>query len=246
MIRIRVTVVCLGLAILPASTAFGQRALPDTAFLLQARAQAVSLYDDAMNRQFGLYNGAEYNPFREINNDHPYFGSEYWEEGSITYYGERYDSVPMQYDLLNDILVIEHYDQSGYMAEVALHTEKVDYFELLNHTFFHLAPDTATALNLRPGFYDLLYDGEHKIFCKRRKMIKERIESGTISVNFLVRQDYYLVKDGRVFPLKNKRSVLKALPDKKRALNQYIRSEVRDIRNKEKLFVDIVRYYDSL
>jgi len=232
--------------ILPAFTVTGQEALNDSAFLAQARSQAISLYDDAMNRQLGLYNGREYNPFSENSNDHPYFESEYWEQGSITYYGERYDSVAMQYDLLNDVLVIEHYDQSGYMAEVLLHTEKVDHFDLLGHTFFRLSADTAHVLGLRSGFYDLLYDGEHKVFCKRRKLLKERIESGAVKVDFLVRENFYLVKEGRVYPLKSKKSVLKVLADKRRALNQYVRSEVRDFRDKEKIFVDLVRYYESL
>ena len=246
MIRIALNIFpYLGLLILPASIAFGQ-ALPESDFLSQARSQAIFLYENAMTRQFGLYNGAEYNPYREVNNDHPYFESEYWEDGVITYYGERYDSVPMQYDLLNDLLVIEHYDQRGFVAEVLLHSEKVDSFHLLGHDFFHLAADTAGVLGLRSGFYDLLYDGEHKVFCKRRKMVKEQIESGEVRVNFLVRESYYLLKDGQVHTLKNKGSVLKALPDKKRALNQYVRSEVRDFRDKERLFVDLVRYYDSI
>ena len=247
MIRVKVTtLVCLGISILPAFRAFGQEALNDTAFLAQAHAQAVSLYEATMNRQYGLYNGSEYNPYPEPYDDHPYFESEYWEEGSVKYYGERYDSVAMQYDLLSDVLVIEHYDQNGYMAEVALHSEKVDYFVLLDHTFVRLAPDTARVLELKPGFYDLLYDGQHKVLCKRRKMPKETIESGELKVDFLVRENFYLLKDGVVFPLKNKGSVLKVLSDKRRALNQYVRSEVRDFRNKEKLFVDLVRYYDSL
>lgn len=247
MIRMKATaLVCLGISILPAFRVFGQNTLQDTAFLAQARSQAVSLYDAAMNRQYMLYNGSEYNPFPEPYEGHHYFGSEYWEDGSVKYYGERYDAIPMQYDLLNDVLIIEHYDQNGYMAEVVLHSEKVDYFELLDHTFVRLSPDTAQVLGVRSGFYDLLYDGQHKILCKRRKMVKERIESGALRVSFLERENFYLVKDGRVFPLKNKGSVLKVLSDKRRALNQYVRSEVRDYRNKEKLFVDLVRYYDSL
>lgn len=233
-------------SLLATSRAIGQDALPDSGFVAKAMAQAVDLYEEAMNRQFMLYNGSEYNPFPEPYEEFPYFGSEYWEEGSVKYYGNVYDDVAMQYDLINDLLVIEHYDQSGYMAEVALHSEKVDYFRMLGHTFVRIGPDAPEGDVLRPGFYDLLYDGPNKILCKRRKTVHEEIESGALKVRFLERSNLFLVRDGQVFPLKSKRSLLKILADKRRLLNQFVRREVTDFRNKEKLLVDMVRYYDSL
>lgn len=245
MYRVRLAaIVCVGISILSFSNSLGQT--PDTAFVGQARAHAVALYDVAMNRQFMLYNGSEYNAFPEPYEGYPFFGSEYWEEGAIKYYGERYEHVPMQYDLLNDLLIIEHYDQNGYVAEVVLHSEKVDYFDLLGHRFVRISPDSAQATALRPGFYDLLYDGQNKIICKRRKTMHERIESRTLTISFRERVNLFLIREGQVFPLRTKGSLLKVLSDKKRQLKQYARKEVTDFRDKEKVLVELVRYYESL
>lgn len=220
--------------------------MTDTLFVSHAQAQAVSRYDEAMTRQFMLYNGPEYVAFPEPYDNYPFFGSEYMEEGAVKYYGERYEDVAMQYDLLNELLVIEHYDQRGYRAEVVLHSEKVDYFEILEHRFVRIAPDSAAAIALRPGFYDVLYDGANKILCKRRKTVHERIESGSLTVYFRDRADFFLVHEGKAFPVRSKRSLLKVLSDKKRVLNQYARKMVIDYRDKEKILVELVRYYDGL
>jgi hypothetical protein len=219
----RSVILLIYLAVLIAPDIFGQPITPDSSLVTHAVVSAASNYDAAMINQLRLYNGVEYNAYPEPYEDFPYFESEYWEEGSICYYGEWYHGVPMQYDLLNDLLVIEHYNQSGYGVVLQLHTDKV-----------------------RPGFYDLLYDGESRVLCKKRKDVLERVESGTVSVSFVERTHYYIMKDGAAVPVRNKGTVLKALADKKKALKQFARKEKVFFIDKEESIVQLVRYYDTL
>lgn len=242
----RPVILLIYLAVLIAPDIFGQPITPDSSLVTHAVASAASNYDAAMINQLRLYNGVEYNAYPEPYEDFPYFESEYWEEGSICYYGEWYHGVPMQYDLLNDLLVIEHYNQSGYGVVLQLHTDKVDAFELLGHSFIRISGDSSDASGLRPGFYDLLYDGESRVVCKKRKDVLERVESGTVSVSFVERTHYYIMKDGAAVPVRNKGTVLKALADKKKALKQFARKEKVFFIDKEESIVQLVRYYDTL
>ncbi len=199
-----------------------------------------------MHGQLILYNGSQFVPVPEPYEGFPFFGSEYWEEGSIQYYGEVFHNVPMEYDLVQDVLVIEHYDQRGFVTEVMLHSDRIGYFDLLGHRFVRVQGDSSSAGMLRAGFYDLLYDGELKLLCKRRKSIHETVGSGVVEVSFLERASYYLLREGQALPVRSKASMLKVLSDKKRALRQFARANGLTNDDKEKMLVSLVRHYETL
>jgi len=244
--RLPTTVLLLiAAAIVPGQTARCQSLSADSAFLAQAVSLAVASYEQAQRLQSALYNGSEYVPIPEPYDGFPFFGSEYLEEGSIKYSGELFDNVPMQYDLVQDQLVIEHFDQRGYVTDVRLHDDLVEYFDLLGHHFVSVTEDSIWG-GLRRGYYELLHDGSIKLLCKHRKERHETIENGTVNVRFLERTNYYLVKDGKSFTIKNKASVLKALADKKKALKQFARANRVDQIDREKMMISLIRHYESL
>lgn len=230
-------------AVLFSETAWCQSADSDSAFVAEATAAAVASYERTMHGQVVLYNGSEYVPVEEPYEGFPFFGSEYWEQGSIKYSGEVFHDVTMEYDLVQDMLVIEHYDQRGYVTEVLLHNDLIDYFDLLGHRFINVRGDSS---GIRAGFYDLLYDGAIKLLCKRRKMVHESVEGGAVEVRFLERANYYLMREGQAISIRNKSSLLKALADKKKKLRQYARANALNNGDKEKMFVSLIRHYESL
>lgn len=223
----------------------GQQHASDSLFVAQAVASAVAAYDRSQRGQVALYNGAEYVPIPEPYEGFPFFASEYLEEGSVMYSGELFHNVPLEYDLVQDQLVIEHYDQRGYVTEVRLHDDLIDYFDLLGHRFIHVRgePDWG---DLRPGFYDLLHDGKIKLLCRRKKNKQDRIEDRRVNVSFIERNTYYLVRDGQAITLRNKAAVLKALADKKKALRQFVRANRLKEVDKEEMMISLVQHYDSL
>jgi hypothetical protein len=234
-------------SLLICSVVLGQEVLVDSSFVSQSVAAAVELYSSSVRNQSMLYNGGEYDPYPEPYNDHPYFASEYWEEGSVHYYEEWYHDVSMQYDILRDELVIEHYGQSGFMAEVKLHSDKVDSFELLGHTFIRISGDSTEGGGLRAGFYDLLYNGGIKILCRRKKSVVKNVESATLSISFDEKDSYFLIKDGSAFQVRNRATMLKALKDEKKVLNQAARKGRLDfVHQREFSIIEMANYYDDL
>ena len=221
---------------------FGQ----DSSFVEYSRAEAISFYSSSVRDQLLLFNGVEYKPIPEPYEGHPFFESEYIEEGSITYYGETYQNVPMHYDLVHDEVVIEHYDQKGYVGLVKPHQNKITSFVLLNHTFIHLGSQS-TGEDIRDGYYDLLYDGNVKILAKRKKTISEDLSMQTLKVSFNEKVSYYLFKDNEYHTIKSKGSVLKVLKDKRKELNQFASKRRADFTlNREYSMVKLAEYYDQI
>ncbi|HLT80243.1 MAG TPA: hypothetical protein VKZ86_04390 [Cyclobacteriaceae bacterium] len=244
--KISTTVVSLlGAAFFFTRPAFSQSVAPDSAFVIEAVEVAVAGYDRVMRGQEVLYNGSEFIPIPEPYNGFPYFGSEYLEEGSIKYAGEVFHNVLMEYDLVQDQVAIEHYDQRGYVTQVKLHSDLVEYFEVLGHHFINVREDSGWS-GLRPGYYDLLYDGDMKLLCKRKKSINEKIENGVVDVSFIERATYHLLRDGEAISVRKKASILKALDDKKKALKQFARANGLGNRNKEEMLISLIRHYESL
>ena len=52
--------------------------------------------------QSRLYNGGDYIVYMPKDEEHPYYRSDDWSYGSIVYWGELYENVPLLYDLSID------------------------------------------------------------------------------------------------------------------------------------------------
>lgn len=223
-----------------------QHASADSTFVHRSGARAIELYSKSTRDQLLLFNGVEYKPFPEPYEGHPFFESEYVEEGWVFYDGELYDNVALQYDLLDDLLVLEHYDQNGYVAMMKPHQDKIKSFHVLDHTFILIDSDSTHGV-LKDGFYDLLYDGSVKVLAKRRKSVVRDYEFSQLIISFPQKNSYYLVNKGRYYPLKNKGAVVKALQGNKKLLNDYARkNQLAFGNNKEKLFVALAAYHDQI
>lgn len=223
-----------------------QHASADSTFVDRSGARAIKLYNKSTRDQLLLYNGVEYKPFPEPYEGHPFFESEYVEVGSVFYDGELYENVAMQYDLLDDLLVLEHYDQNGYVALMKPHQDKIKSFRVLDHNFISIDGDSTSGI-LKDGFYELLYDGSVKVLAKRKKSVVRDYEYSQLIISFPQKNNYYLVNNGRYYPLKNKGALVKALQGNKKLLNDYARKNQLDFgNNKEKLFVALAAYHDQI
>lgn len=234
------------LLVLWSSFSYAQLASNDSTQVDISRQHAIDLYTKSIRDQSLLFNGVEYKAIPEPYHGFPFFGSEYVEEGSIYYDGELYSNIPIQYDLVHDLLIMEHYDQKGYVSMIEPHQKKVSYFQLLDHTFIRISGDSS--IEMRTGFYDLLYDGTVKVLARRKKNISQIASGGQLDVRFNERNVYYMMKDGKYYSIKNKGSVMKVLNDKRKSLNQYVsknKSRVDFSTNREGAMVALAAQYDQ-
>ncbi|GAB4048748.1 hypothetical protein [Spirosoma litoris] len=214
----RHTVLILSILAL-ATRAAGQASTPDSSFIQTAQNQAVRLYERSMYKQEHVFEGNEYIPHDHRIKIHPFFPIDSLQRGTITYNGVYYHDVPMLYDVVRDELAIQP-PEGGY--RVRLHTEKISNFSINQHQFARLVGDSA--LGVRTGFYEILYNGKVKVLAQRVKTVHEDISSGTYKADYLVKDRFYIQKEGAYHEVKSKGSVLSLFPDQAKALRKYLRS----------------------
>ena len=224
------------------SHAFGQT--PDSATTSPALQFARTVYQDAIGDESHLYNGPEYvNYDKYYLEGHQFYRTAEPAAGNILYDGAWYAGVDMVYDIMLDKIVLEH-PTTEFM--LSLINEKVKYFTFQKHTFIRLEKDSLAGTPLKGGFYDLLYAGKVQLLAKRTKSIQEQATSEGMKGQFEQQNKYYIRKENIYIPVKDKRSVLKALPEKKKELQRYAREEKLKFRkNREKSILLLTQFYDK-
>jgi hypothetical protein len=222
--------------------AYGQSA-PDTLFLANSIKAAKAIYDKQTAGEGPLFNGVQYKEWIQHNSDegHPYFFSDDWVDGPISYDGAQFENVPMMYDLVRDQVII---DQPLSHFKMQLITGKVTSFTLGDHHFVHVFTDSTVAL-IKPGFYELLYDGKVKVYAKYKKRWSERFESNIIRQVFDQKIEYFIFKDNNYYSVKNKHSVLQVFSNKKVMLRKYLNKNKISFREPAIAIAQAARFYEE-
>jgi hypothetical protein len=148
----------------------------------------------------------------------------------------------MRYDITKDELVVLNFALPN---KLNLVKQKVLEFNIENHHFIFLKPDSLNK-EIRTGFYDQLYHNKLSVLARRRK--ETIVKNNTsLETKFAQADEYYLVKDGVIFPVKSQASVLKLLKDKKAGIQQYMRKNGIVFREEpEQAMVKMVAYYEQI
>lgn len=224
------------------SSGFAQPTKPDTTFLTSAKEHQIAIYNRYIHGQSRLYNGSEYRDFFSKNDEHPYFGIDDWSYGDILYDEELYKNIPLFYDIYHDKVITEHLLNG---AKLELISEKVQRFSFSGHTFVRLQKNESN--DISEGFYDRLYDGHTKVYCRREKQLQQKVESNTIIARFIERTRIFILSKGTYFAVKKKGSVLDVMGDRKQELKSFLKkNKISYGQDRERAIVRLAEYYDSL
>ncbi|MDB5012595.1 MAG: hypothetical protein JWQ25_797, partial [Daejeonella sp.] len=125
------------------------------------------------------------------------------------------------YDLVDGSLVIQHFDKFYF---IRLHSERVERFTLLGHTFIWLNSDSVTTAP-SAGFYDLLNDGKLQLLAKRSKTIEEKALASGLERNINEFNKYYIKKEGIYYSIDGKSDLLKLLKTPDRLSAKFIKTQ---------------------
>lgn len=223
------------------TNSYSQSTAGDTAFLATSKAKIVSLYAASIQQQSRLYNGTDYVMYMSRDEEHPYFSIDDWTFGSITYWGEVYENVPVMFDLSTDQVVTEHNRGNP----IKLIPDKVDAFVISNHTFQRLMNNGTN--KIADGFYERLYDGTSKVYAKHQKVYREDITAREVIPRFEENTRYFILKNGVFNQVKKKASVLDTFEDHKQDVKNFMKkNRIRFNDNRAVAIVRIAEYYDTL
>lgn len=206
-------------------------------------ANLVQVYYQSAGNQAGLYNAPLHDlyPF-SFNEGSPYFLTDSFTIGNVSYDGLIYQQVSLLYDMVKDEIIVRHPNR----FPLALIKDKTDSFSFAGHAFIKFKePNEAGAAS--ENFYEQLYSGHIKLLAKKRKLIEESTEGPSVIRKIRSRTQYYILRDGDLWATKNKNTLLSLLKDKRNELQQFIKSN--DLRFKENFEEDMVKtvaYYDQL
>ena len=220
--------------------------LPDTSNL-PGLETALQVYHQAVYPENVLYNGSEYLDSKLIFVEgHPYFLSLSPLHGSIIYEGILFKPVSLMYDLLRDQLIVIH--PSNHFR-VQLTASRVNRFVADGHQFLNIRPDTLAKQSIKPGYYELLYEGKEAMLVKKlRKVILEELSSTDGVLNHLKDKNAWYIKKGNTYyPISNKNSLLHVFNDKRNEMKQLLRKhKIQRKANNEETYRLACSYYDSL
>jgi hypothetical protein len=222
-----------------------QSAKSDTAFLRSSMNYAVNLYNQKLKGESPLHNGSQYSEYISLDEEHPFFLSDDWLEGSVIYQGDHYTNIPLQFDISADKVIAEH-STSG--RKVQLINKKITEFTIGSHRFIQLENKPGDSLKIPPGFYELLMESPHlTLVAKRIKTLQKKVVANEATAEFEEVNRFYYLKDRVYYPVKGKKSALHVLADKKSSLKQQLKkNKIRFGSTREKGLLETAKLYTMI
>ncbi len=224
---------------------YSQLNMTDSLARYQAILSAKQKYQKVISGNSHAYNGEEYvSPIKEKKEiGDPYYFDYDWLEGIVYYDNQLYEDLALRYDIHQDKLLVEY--SQGYES-IELIKERINYFKINGHTFVRLSP-TSDQPDVKEGFYDILFDGNLKIYVRRYKTILEIMDQQIMKVEYINKSKLFLFKDKRFFVINKKNDAFNALAEHKSEIKRFLSKEnIRFKSNPELTLVAIANYYDHL
>ncbi|MCF2503549.1 hypothetical protein L0663_09195 [Dyadobacter sp. CY107] len=206
-------------------------------------AYPVSMYKAATSQSQNLYNGRQYYVYDNRSEEHQFFEFRKWHNGVLMYDGQRFDSIPMLYDIFKDEVIIKHFNGD----HILLQSEKIDYFYVDNHTFERLEAGKDINEQMRTGFYDVLYNGKTRTIVRRVKQRQEKIVDKMVIALYPQKNNFFIRKGDRYHGVSSKKSAFNLFPEYKKELRKVLKDQkIKYRKNREVAIVTIVETYDKL
>ena len=204
-------------------------------------ADAIQNYLTATKEYAALFNGKIETPFdsRQFVN-HAYLGTDQYTKGSLCYNQVVYRDVYLRLDLYRDEMTVYSPDKPYH---IVLDKEKFNYAEINGFTVVTSIYETETGEK-----YRLLIDNGIYPFVKQyRVTVKNELSNIDVRRHFLFQEQYFIYINGVLSPVKNKNSLLRLFPDRKKELNEYARQHKLNFKAKfEQSVVALVNHYETM
>ncbi len=163
--------------------------------------------------------------------------------GSVVYQGFRFDNVPLMYNLHQDRLI----SSLGRFSKYSFVSDKVSDFYLNNHHFKYIKVSDTTQSIIKSGFYDLIHDGESKIYVRRVRNMQYTLENKVVRYFFVPKTNYYIERDQKFSSISGEGSFMSYFKDKKSELKKLLKEKNIKFRKKPEVAMQLLAsYYEGL
>ena len=206
--------------------------------IADASATLRSNYYQQTARQLRLYNGIKYVEYNAYYTGNPCFNINSFQNTTLYYDGSKFENTPALYDMYREMVVVKYADTT---EKISLINIRLDSFNMSGYKFIRI-----DAANIKPGFYQLLYDGKTQLLKKYAVATEDDRSGAVVRHQFYQSSTYYVLKNGMYNNVSGGRALLSQLKDKRKQLNEYLKANKIDNRLAEEDMIRLLLYYDKL
>lgn len=157
---------------------------------------------------------------RVLNNNDRFYFNEY-SEGNVVYDNQIYHNILLNYDILNDNLIIKPYGKFDKNAIVVI-KEKVSSFSIDGINYINLDASPTKIPDFVNGYYEERFVGtQFTFYSKHKKDKSERITGDKIYDDFTEKTYYALFYKNTFYEVSSKKSVIAIFPESKKSISEF-------------------------
>lgn len=184
-------------------------------------------FDHLNGPDYNLLNGRQYDLLNS-GKSHPYFNTDRYRPGSLLLNGETYDSVTINYDIVDQQVTLQYPGNSGQDLKVVLNREMIDHFQIDGKTFRKMSfPETGSS------FFQVVSSGDMSCFLLWKKTLYRSTVSGNTSYKYSKQsREVYLQREGRLYVVRSRSSFTSIYDEAyRKEIKEFLRREKIRFRN---------------
>jgi hypothetical protein len=208
-----------------------------------------NLYSEKIQVPKELINGKEYEPYFNRSKIKPLLFADKKRTASINTTTRRYNNITLHYDTYLDEVVYTDISRTVNFRfpQIALNKDMIEgfnlYFEDDSLIFKYLRLPEVASMNLKEGFYEIVYEGNTRFLIKHESTVYEREGLN----NYKYSPKNFISSGGVFYKINNRKSLLRLCTGKSREMKTFLHSSRIKMRKADKSeIISILKYYDSL
>jgi hypothetical protein len=197
---------------------------------------------DSIDKQV-LYNGRVWRVLYKNVKGFEFLFTKEFMQGSVTIDGRTYNNLALKYDIYNDEILTT----TDHGIILQLNKAMIEKFTLLfENKIYNFQNIKADSVNNVSGYVNVLHNGKTMFFIKNKKDILLLADDNKYDI-FSETSKTFLMKDGAIHPLNNKKDLVTLLADKQLEIKTFIKKNRIQVSKKiPESFVPVLKYYDTL
>ena len=166
-----------------------------------------------------------------------YFDDEKFHEGEVEFENQNYTSICINYDLLEDALLIKPYCESNRNSLIVI-KDKIKSFIFKGKKFVNLNYNDSIKYNNVDGYYEeVLTNKEFQFYTKYKKNKREFFADKSILFEYELRNDYVVFYKNSFHKVDSKKSITKLFPEFKTQINIFFQQNNQLLTSNKPIFM---------
>lgn len=225
------------------SELMAQPGISDSILVNRMHEALTNRYYQSIKENAPFLSGVEYTGHGQGLIGHAFFDTENSYTGWLEYDGVIYKNIIMQYDLVEDAIIVKDFTQNYF---IKLNSQKISSFSLGKNVFAQPAFQQKDEKVPWEGFFQQLYNGSTTALVKRRKQVVYSATIEKLIGRYFQYNSYYIKRGADYYPITRTKDILKVYSDKKNEIRKFIMDKKLSFRSQpEEMIAQIAAYYEQ-